>query len=160
MGAADAAVGPGEEGRFSFEIFGQAPGLVDQTFGLVAEGVTWFADDGGPPDDYLELVVDVVDCGPSDVDPPGPSGEGEGEGEGDTPDEPNPNPGDEGPDDGDPEPLEDPSSGEGGDADGPEPPPPGAGGDVDSPAGRSGSVSGCAFGASVAGVAWTPRPRR
>ncbi len=79
-------VQPGEEGRFNFEIRGNAPGLVDQTFGLVAEGITWFADDGGPRDDYLELRVNVRECeGPPpprpdaapppefDAEPPDPS---------------------------------------------------------------------------------------
>ncbi|MBU0553375.1 hypothetical protein KJ940_18025, partial [Myxococcota bacterium] len=63
----DGVVQPGEQGRFRFEIRGNTPGLVDQTFGLVAEGVTWFADQGGPSDDYLELVVNVRQCAPLDA---------------------------------------------------------------------------------------------
>ena len=65
----DGDVAPGELGRFSFVIRGNAVGRLNQTLGLLSEGVTWFADAGGPADDYLELAVDVQDCG-GPVDPP------------------------------------------------------------------------------------------
>ena len=29
-------------------------------FGLVAEGITWFADSGGPPDDDLQVNLHVA----------------------------------------------------------------------------------------------------
>ncbi len=60
--AAEANTAPGAEARFTFTIRGNRPGLVNQTFGLVAEGVSWFADAGGPRDDYLELKAEVRDC--------------------------------------------------------------------------------------------------
>ncbi len=53
---------PGQTARFAFEVQGNMVGLFDQTFGLVAEGAAWFADAGGPADDYIELKVKVVDC--------------------------------------------------------------------------------------------------
>lgn len=61
---------PGALGRFTFTIRGNAIGRLNQTLGLVSEGESWFADDGGPPDDYLELAVNVRDCGGGPVEPP------------------------------------------------------------------------------------------
>ena len=56
----------GEQAVFSFSIKGGAPGLYNQTFGLVAEGETWFADQGGPHDQYIQLVAEVSPC-PSEL---------------------------------------------------------------------------------------------
>jgi MYXO-CTERM domain-containing protein len=53
---------PDEVGTFTFEVQGNELGLHAQTFGLVAEGIAWFSDQGGPTDDYLQLVVDVREC--------------------------------------------------------------------------------------------------
>lgn len=56
--AADTA--PGAVGRFLVTLRGNEPGEVLQTFGLVEEGVTWFADGtlgGGPPDDFIAVRV-------------------------------------------------------------------------------------------------------
>ncbi|MBZ5712138.1 D-alanyl-D-alanine carboxypeptidase family protein [Nannocystis pusilla] len=88
-------VAPGAVGRFEFRLCGEAPGEVFQTFSLVQEGTTWFADKplgGGPPDDQLEVRVLVVDPAPPFdppppplPPPPGPTGtDGESEGEGDS----------------------------------------------------------------------------
>ena len=53
-------VPPGSTGRFDLSITASKVGNVTQTFGLVEEGVTWFADapkGGGPADDQLALRV-------------------------------------------------------------------------------------------------------
>jgi len=89
-------VAPGAVGRFAFRLCAQAPGEVFQTFSLVQEGTTWFADKplgGGPPDDQLEVRVLAVDppppfepSPPPLPPPPGPSwtaGESDSEGESD-----------------------------------------------------------------------------
>lgn len=60
----EAETPPGEVGRFGFLIRGNEPGDVTYAFGLVEEGVTWFADDGGPPDDAIFLRVRVVEPPP------------------------------------------------------------------------------------------------
>ncbi|HEY0135858.1 MAG TPA: SpoIID/LytB domain-containing protein, partial [Nannocystis sp.] len=63
----DADTPPDAVGRFSFQIAANEPGDYFQTFGLVEEGVTWFADGpkgGGPPDDQLEIHVTVVPAPP------------------------------------------------------------------------------------------------
>ncbi|APR79892.1 Lyzozyme M1 (1,4-beta-N-acetylmuramidase) [Minicystis rosea] len=55
-------VPPGSTGRFDLSITASKIGKVTQTFGLVEEGVTWFADapkGGGPADDELALRVVV-----------------------------------------------------------------------------------------------------
>lgn len=57
-----ATVSPGERGVFRFSIQPQEVGLIDQYFGLVAEGITWFADAGGPSDRYIELRVNAREC--------------------------------------------------------------------------------------------------
>lgn len=57
----DAPVAPGEVGRFSFSVRGpDALGDYPQYFTLVQEGVAWFSDQGGPPDDQLQIRVTVV----------------------------------------------------------------------------------------------------
>ena len=65
-------VAPGETGRFEFTV--QAPvteGDYAQYFNLVHEGVAWFSDDGGPPDEQLQVRVQVV-CPETGCDPVGP----------------------------------------------------------------------------------------
>ena len=62
-----APVAPGEVGRFAFTV--RAPmeaGEYPQFFTLVEEGVAWFADDGGPPDDQLQVRVTVIAAAPTD----------------------------------------------------------------------------------------------
>ncbi len=59
----DAEVQPGEIGRFSLGVSTAAEGTFTQTFGLVHEGTTWFADPpwgGGPTDDAVTLTVQAV----------------------------------------------------------------------------------------------------
>ena len=58
---------PGEIGRFEFTV--QAPAVAGdypQFFNLVQEGVAWFGDQGGPPDNQLQVRVTVE----ASVDPP------------------------------------------------------------------------------------------
>ena len=58
----DRVVPPGETGMFAFTVRGpDVPGEYSQFFGLVQEGVSWFADQGGPPDNVLEIRVTVVE---------------------------------------------------------------------------------------------------
>jgi lysozyme len=69
-----ADVAPGETGHFKLALSAAAVADVTQTFALVEEGVTWFADapkGGGPPDDFL--AVHVVVSNPHD---PGTGGAG------------------------------------------------------------------------------------
>ena len=50
---------PGDVGRFTFTFRAPAtPGTYREHFNLVQEGVTWFSESGGPPDDqfYFEVV--------------------------------------------------------------------------------------------------------
>ena len=64
-----ADVAPGQTGRFTIPLEGVTAGDYTQTFGLVDEGVTWFADaanGGGPADDFLTLHLVVTDQ-PQDV---------------------------------------------------------------------------------------------
>ena len=66
-------VAPGEEHTFEFIL--NAPtktGSYTEHFGLVQEGVAWFADQGGPADTAIAVVVQVVDA------PPGGSTSGTG----------------------------------------------------------------------------------
>ena len=56
----DAAVQPGEVGRFAMGVSVASEGTFTQSFGLVHEGTTWFADapwGGGPTDDAVTLTV-------------------------------------------------------------------------------------------------------
>lgn len=59
-----ADVPPGQVGRFMIPLDVATAGDYTQTFGLVDEGVTWFADaanGGGPADNFLKLHVVVTD---------------------------------------------------------------------------------------------------
>ena len=70
----DAATPEGTVARFTFEVAGTTLGEHTQTFGLVHEGVTWFADAGfGPSDDFFSLTVRVVEP------PPPPPDDGGGD---------------------------------------------------------------------------------
>ena len=52
---------PGEVGRFRFTLRApDAVGVHDQYFSLHHEGEGWFSDQGGPPDDQLQVRVEVV----------------------------------------------------------------------------------------------------
>ena len=56
----DAEVAPGEVGRFALRVSVASEDTFTQTFGLVHEGTTWFADPpwgGGPTDDAVSLTV-------------------------------------------------------------------------------------------------------
>lgn len=63
-------VKPGEVGHFEWDLYPQQAGDFQPFFGLVAEGVTWFADSGGPGDDVMQVNVHVAPGDP----PPTPSG--------------------------------------------------------------------------------------
>jgi lysozyme len=66
----DADVPTGSSFDFPVKLHAAAVGDHTQAFGLVEEGVTWFADapkGGGPPEDQLELHVVVVPQGAADV---------------------------------------------------------------------------------------------
>ena len=52
----------GAQGTFAFNISTRFSGEFIQYFGLVAEGRTWFADEGGPRDDYIQLRVNAREC--------------------------------------------------------------------------------------------------
>lgn len=57
----DDATAEGAVARFTFELSGNELGDFEQDFGLVHDGVTWFADAGfGPTDDFFTLRVRVV----------------------------------------------------------------------------------------------------
>ncbi len=61
----DRTVNPGETGTFAFTIRApEAPGDYPQFFTLVQEGVAWFSDQGGPPDDQLQIRVTVLEPPP------------------------------------------------------------------------------------------------
>ncbi len=95
-----ADVPPGAVGRFPLPLEGAAVGDYTQTFALVDEGVTWFADaanGGGPADDFLKLHL-VVTAQPqspppdggavADMGDPGAGGSGGGTGTGGNADNP------------------------------------------------------------------------
>ncbi len=64
VATADADTPEGSVARFTFEVQGNTVGDFTQTFGLVHEAVTWFADAGfGPADDFFTLKVRVVPHG-------------------------------------------------------------------------------------------------
>ncbi|HEY4221594.1 MAG TPA: phosphodiester glycosidase family protein, partial [Myxococcota bacterium] len=76
--SADAPTAPGDVATFAFEVSGQALGGEAQTFALVADGVTWLADTGGPADDEIAASIDVVAKGSLQppAPPPPPAGSG------------------------------------------------------------------------------------
>ncbi|NUO47676.1 MAG: hypothetical protein HOV80_02340 [Polyangiaceae bacterium] len=56
------SVAPGAEHTFEFAMRAPAmAGTYQEHFGLVQEGLAWFGNQGGPPDDAIELIVQVVD---------------------------------------------------------------------------------------------------
>lgn len=64
-----AEVVPGDVGRFTFTVAPTSTMPVVQSFGLVHEGVTWFADTpwgGGPGDDALTITVVGLEAGLDD----------------------------------------------------------------------------------------------
>lgn len=66
-----ASTATGGAGSFSFALHApDAPGEYTLTFGLVQEGVAWFADDGGPADDLLQVRVVVTAAPIEDTDTP------------------------------------------------------------------------------------------
>ena len=67
-----ADVKPGSVGEFPLDITGSVEGESLLELGWVAEGITWFADSGGPKDGYFAVKVKVV---PS-TKPPGTGGQG------------------------------------------------------------------------------------
>jgi lysozyme len=59
-----ASVATGATAQFPLRITAPAPGIYKQTFSLVEEGITWFADapkGGGPSDTSLEVDVEVTE---------------------------------------------------------------------------------------------------
>jgi len=65
--AISGTVAPGANGTFSFKFDGPTgaacvPGIYKEYFGLVQDGTAWFSDngDGGPPDDQLEALIQLV----------------------------------------------------------------------------------------------------
>jgi hypothetical protein len=52
-------VPPGGTGHFEWDLDPSQAGDVQPYFGLVAEGVTWFADSGGPPDNDIQVNIDA-----------------------------------------------------------------------------------------------------
>jgi hypothetical protein len=74
-------VAPGGSYDFPLELTAGTAGDFTQTFSLVEEGVTWFADapkGGGPPDDLLAVHVIVSSAGGSGMGGEGTGGEGAG----------------------------------------------------------------------------------
>jgi lysozyme len=71
-------VPPGATYAFDFELVApDAPGAYAERFALVQEGVTWFADAGGPSDDAVHLSIQVVANDPAG---PGVGGGAPGDG--------------------------------------------------------------------------------
>jgi hypothetical protein len=60
-----ADVAPGQTGHFEWDLDPSESGSFSPYFGLVAEGITWFADSGGPPDDDIQVDVQVAPGAPS-----------------------------------------------------------------------------------------------
>ncbi len=61
-----AATAPNADGSFVFEVLGPTAGSHVLSLGLVEEGATWFADDGGPADGAVAIGVTVADPDDSD----------------------------------------------------------------------------------------------
>ena len=82
-------VAPGADGTFAFAFDGPTgsacvPGEYHEFFGVVQEGVAWFSDNGqgGPPDNQIEALIDLVPGDPATGDMGGGGGSG-GSGGGD-----------------------------------------------------------------------------
>ncbi len=76
-------VAPGANGTFSFAFDGPTgaacvPGMYDEFFGVVQEGSAWFSDtgDGGPPDDQIEALIELVPADGTGSDGTGSDGTG------------------------------------------------------------------------------------
>ncbi|MGZ3442624.1 MAG: phage tail tip lysozyme, partial [Polyangia bacterium] len=85
--AIKASVAPGANGTFAFSFHGPTgaacvPGTYHEFFGVVQEGVAWFSDNGqgGPPDNQIEALIDLV---PGDATAGDMGGGGGGSGGGD-----------------------------------------------------------------------------
>lgn len=64
----DKVVKRGETGSFCFTVKVPAtPSTVTENFGLVQEGVQWFADSGGPADDVLWLKITAIEATVTDT---------------------------------------------------------------------------------------------
>lgn len=66
VGTLAASVAPGQTGEFTVTVGAPTAGDYVQTFSLVAEGLTWFADyptGGGPSDSAMVLTLHVVEAG-------------------------------------------------------------------------------------------------
>lgn len=73
----EGAAPPGSTYKFDFSMTApDAPGAYAESFALVQEGVTWFADAGGPPDDAVRLAIQVVEGGDAAAGSGGGSGDG------------------------------------------------------------------------------------
>jgi hypothetical protein len=78
-------VAPGADGTFAFAFDGPTgkdcvPGSYSEFFGVVQEGVAWFSDNGqgGPPDNQIEAVIDLVPGDPGAGDDGGVGAGGSG----------------------------------------------------------------------------------
>jgi hypothetical protein len=81
--AISGTVAPGADGTFAFAFHGPTgaacvPGTYHEFFGIVQEGVAWFSDngEGGPPDNQLEALIDLVPGDPATGDMGGAGGSG------------------------------------------------------------------------------------
>jgi MYXO-CTERM domain-containing protein len=75
-----ADVAPGETGHFEWDLYPQEAGDFAPYFGLVAEGITWFDDSGGPKDNVLQVSVHVEPGPPPSMTSSGAGGDGAGGG--------------------------------------------------------------------------------
>ncbi len=73
--AISGTVAPNANGTFTFSFHGPTgadcvPGTYQEFFGVVQEGVAWFSDNGqgGPPDNQLEALIDLVPGDPGSAD--------------------------------------------------------------------------------------------
>jgi MYXO-CTERM domain-containing protein len=78
-------VAPGANGTFAFSFHGPTgadcvPGSYHEFFGIVQEGVAWFSDggQGGPPDNQIEALIDLVPGDPGNGGAGGSGGGGAG----------------------------------------------------------------------------------
>src|SRR5262249_40868683 len=73
--AIDGTVAPHADGTFAFAFHGPTgaacvPGTYHELFGVVQDGVAWFSDNGqgGPPDNQIEALIDLVPGDPAAAD--------------------------------------------------------------------------------------------